>query len=55
MSEILIIAYHVDGWCVFVTVPNETPRIVSGPYAEHSDAIQAAETRAHRLRQGWQP
>lgn len=55
MSEMLLVAYFNDGWCVVRTVPNETPEIISGPYRDHADAIQAVESRAHRIRQGWTP
>lgn len=31
------------------------PSVLSGPYDNHEDAVQAAETRSHRLAQGWAP
>ena len=53
--ETLIIGHHNGGWCVFCTMPNEMPKIVSGPHRDHADAVQAVETRAFRLAQGWSP
>lgn len=54
-EEMLLVAHYGDGWVVVVTQSGGAPEIVSGPHQDHADAVQAAETRAHRLRQGWKP
>jgi hypothetical protein len=40
------------GWCV---VDLESKQTLTGPYATHQEACDAAETRAHRLSKGWVP
>lgn len=39
-----------DGW---YAVNAETSETISGPYTDHADAVQAIQTHAHRLAQGW--
>lgn len=46
----MTIIHIKDGWYVINAQTSET---LSGPYEAHSDAIEATQTHAYRLRQGW--
>lgn len=54
-GEMLVVAHYGTGWWVVRTAPNEALETVSGPHEDHADAVQSAETRAYRIRQGWKP
>ena len=40
------------GWCVVNVI---TWAVKAGPYATHTEAVEAAETMAFRIAQGWAP
>lgn len=46
----MTIIYIKDGWYV---VNAQTSETVSGPYQVFTDAIEAIQTHAYRLNQGW--
>ena len=49
-SRPMMIIHIKDGWYV---VDAETSETFSGPYQVHADAIEATQTHAYRMAQGW--
>lgn len=52
-TEVLNVVHVNGGWCVVRLPYKEANDCVAGPYGDHADAVQAAQTRAYRLSQGW--
>jgi hypothetical protein len=48
-----VIAYVLgeSGWCVVDGDDN----VLFGPYTTHAEAVEAAQTAAWRISQGWKP
>jgi len=53
----LLIVHQDGGWRVLKTFPHASANseFIGGPYATHAEAVEAVETIAWRIAQGWKP